>query len=158
MSTSQYICSYKIQYYLNLPQSRTRASDPVLDATSSISEAFARVIVSASLNSHSSFKEHASVRTAEWPPPAASFRTSPTHLQEENFIKIIVTPGEELESSFQKKWGHNKMTGQNASCLFHVSSIIHRTNQHKFTIKKKTHAFIFTRHREKSWWNFQVAR
>jgi hypothetical protein len=32
------------------------------------------------LNSHSSFKEDASVNTAEWPPPAASLLTSPTHL------------------------------------------------------------------------------
>jgi hypothetical protein len=36
------------------------------------------------LNSHSSFNEHASVRTAEWPPPAASLLTSPTHLHHTN--------------------------------------------------------------------------
>nr|GMD58732.1 cellulosomal scaffoldin anchoring protein C [Ipomoea batatas] len=62
--------------------SRANASDPVLDATSSISEALAGVTLSASRNSHNSFKEHASVNTAEWPPPAASFLTSPTHLKQ----------------------------------------------------------------------------
>nr|GMD55346.1 hypothetical protein Iba_chr11dCG7060 [Ipomoea batatas] len=64
---------------LQVKSSRANASDPVLDATSSISEALAGVTLSASRNSHNSFKEHASVNTAEWPPPAASFLTSPTH-------------------------------------------------------------------------------
>lgn len=66
--------------YLSFPQRRAKASDPVLDAISSTLAASDRVILSASTNSHNSFNEQASVNTAEWPPPAASFRTSPTHL------------------------------------------------------------------------------
>lgn len=71
----------RIKHYLRLLQRRTKASELILKATSSIRVAFSRVTLSASLNSHKSFKEHASVSTAEWPPPAASFLTSPTHLQ-----------------------------------------------------------------------------
>lgn len=77
---------------LRRPQRRAKASDPVLDATSSISEAFCELTVSASLNSQSSFKEQASVRTAECPPPAASFRTSPTHLNYFEFCEYMYTP------------------------------------------------------------------
>ena len=51
--------------YLSLSQKRAKASDPVRDATSSISAAFDKVTLSASLNSQSSFKENASVNTAE---------------------------------------------------------------------------------------------
>lgn len=57
--------NYEYTVYLSLSQRRAKASDPVLDATSSILEAFDKVTHSASRNSHNSLSEQASVNTAE---------------------------------------------------------------------------------------------
>lgn len=77
---TKFVKEKRRRYYRNLSQRRTRASDPVLEATSSTSDAFDRLTLFASVNSHNSFNEYASVNTAECPPPAANFLTSPTHL------------------------------------------------------------------------------